>query len=80
MLHMWANEVSTDIYIIIAQNELFCSLIPSFTMLYVDIVWRETFERENLHEFREFSAIRESFLHEIFDPRKFSVSNAFAHT
>ena len=25
----------------------------------------ETFEGENLHEFRDFSAIRESFLHEI---------------
>ena len=28
-------------------------------------VWRETFEGENFHKFRDFSAIHGSFLHEI---------------
>ena len=35
------------------------------SVVHGNTVWRETFEGENFHEFRDFSAIRESFLHEI---------------
>ena len=36
-----------------------------FSNLSYDTVWRETFEGENFHKFRDFTATHESFLHEI---------------
>ena len=40
------------------------SLLPSTRTLVALTVQRETFEGENLHEFRGSAASRESFLHE----------------
>ena len=65
ILHI--KGLSSTISMLLAQKSSDHDILASEQLVWIGLhtLQRETFEGENLHEFCDFTAIHESFLHEI---------------